>query len=165
MGLFNIYNNINYQLVRKTTNTIFFLNIVSISAQTTAGNASFNFLSLPYSPKASSLGGINISSLHPDLGLGMTNPSLLNPQMDGQLFIGSKPYFAGIQKSIVPIVEVSEVDEQSIISKVESVKESVKEVKLEVKQETLPTEKEESSEEGEESGDEDMEGSKKKKKE
>ena len=76
-----------------------------------------------------------------------------------------KPYFAGIQKSIVPIVEVSEVDEQSIISKVESVKESVKEVKLEVKQETLPTEKEESSEEGEESGDEDMEGSKKKKKE
>lgn len=77
---------------------VFFLNIVSISAQTTAGNASFNFLSLPYSPKASSLGGINISSLHPDLGLGMTNPSLLNPQMDGQLFIGSKPYFAGIQQ-------------------------------------------------------------------
>jgi hypothetical protein len=74
------------------------LNMGKSYAQTTAGNATFNFLSLPYSPKASSLGGINISSLNPDLGLSMSNPSLLNEQMDGQLYIGSKSYFAGIQQ-------------------------------------------------------------------
>jgi hypothetical protein len=69
-----------------------------LKAQTTAGNASFNFLSLPFSTKASSLGGINISSMGADLGLSMTNPSMLNEQMDGQMFIGIKPYFGGIQQ-------------------------------------------------------------------
>jgi len=33
-----------------------------------------------------------------DLGLSMTNPSMLNEQMDGQMFIGIKPYFGGIQQ-------------------------------------------------------------------
>jgi len=77
---------------------VYLFNSNPLKAQTTAGNATFNFLSLPYSPKATALGGINISSLSADLGLSMTNPSLMNQQMDGQMFIGIKPYFGGIQQ-------------------------------------------------------------------
>jgi len=67
-------------------------------AQTTAGNAVYNFLELPSSPKITALGGINISSIGNDLGLAMYNPSLLNEAMEHQLYIGIKPYFAGIQQ-------------------------------------------------------------------
>ncbi len=77
---------------------LFSLNVSFIHAQTTAGNASFSFLSLPTTPKASSLGGINISSLQSDIGLAMHTPSLLTSDMNGQLFVGIKPYFAGIQQ-------------------------------------------------------------------
>ena len=77
---------------------LFFLYTNTIQAQTTAGNASFQFLSLPYSAKATSLGGLNISSMGNDLGLAMYNPSLLNKEMNGQLQVGVKPYFAGIQQ-------------------------------------------------------------------
>ena len=66
--------------------------------QTTAGNAVYNFLELPYSAKATSLGGLNISSIGNDLGLSMYNPSLLNSDMDNELLIGVKPYLAGIQQ-------------------------------------------------------------------
>ena len=54
-----------------------------VMAQTTIGNiggkesnAVYNFLNLPHSAKASSLGGINISQIQPDLGLAMYNPAL-----------------------------------------------------------------------------------------
>jgi hypothetical protein len=73
-----------------------FLN--SSIAQTTAGNAVYNFLELPNSAKISALGGLNISSIGNDLGLAMYNPSLINEEMDHQLYIGIKPYFAGIQQ-------------------------------------------------------------------
>ena len=77
---------------------LFIVNVNAIQAQTTAGNASFNFLSLPYSAKATSLGGLNISSMGSDLGLAMYTPSLLTNEMNGQLYVGVKPYFAGIQQ-------------------------------------------------------------------
>jgi len=77
---------------------LFSLNVTFIHAQTTAGNASFSFLSLPSSPKASSLGGLNISSMQSDMGLAMHTPSLLTSDMNGQLLVGIKPYFAGIQQ-------------------------------------------------------------------
>ena len=77
---------------------LFIVDVNTIQAQTTAGNASFNFLSLPYSAKATSLGGLNISSMGSDLGLAMYTPSLLNNEMNGQMYVGVKPYFAGIQQ-------------------------------------------------------------------
>ncbi len=67
-------------------------------AQTTAGNAVYNFLELPNSAKITALGGLNISSIGNDLGLATYNPSLLNEEMDHQLYIGIKPFFAGIQQ-------------------------------------------------------------------
>ena len=69
-----------------------------IFAQTTAGNAVYQFLKLPYSAKATSLGGLNISSIGNDLGLAMTQPALLSTNLDGELQVSVKPYFAGIQQ-------------------------------------------------------------------
>jgi len=76
-----------------------------IMAQTTIGNvggkesnAVYNFLNLPYSAKASALGGINISRIQPDLGLAMYNPSLLMPSMDSWLHLSVKPYLADIKQ-------------------------------------------------------------------
>ena len=69
-----------------------------IFAQTTAGNAVYQFLKLPNSAKATSLGGLNISSIGNDLGLAMTQPALLSTNLDGELQVSVKPYFAGIQQ-------------------------------------------------------------------
>ncbi len=69
-----------------------------INAQATAGNAVFNFLKLPYTAKATSLGGLNISAIGKDLGLAMTQPAMLTPSMDGEIQVSVKPYFAGIQQ-------------------------------------------------------------------
>ena len=70
----------------------------SIIAQTTAGNAVYQFLKLPYSAKSTSLGGINISSIGDDLGLAMMQPALLSTKLDGEFQLSVKPYFAGIQQ-------------------------------------------------------------------
>jgi hypothetical protein len=70
----------------------------ALMAQTTAGNAVYQFLKLPYSAKATSLGGLNISSIGNDLGLAMTQPALLSTNLDGEMQVSVKPYFAGIQQ-------------------------------------------------------------------
>ena len=82
-----------------------FFCIPMVMAQTTIGNiggkesnAVYNFLNLPHSAKASSLGGINISRIQPDLGLAMYNPALLTPSMDSWLHLSVKPYLADIKQ-------------------------------------------------------------------
>jgi hypothetical protein len=70
----------------------------TLQAQTTAGNAAYQFLKLPYTAKATSLGGLNISSIGNDLGLAMMQHALLTTNMDGNLQVSVKPYFAGIQQ-------------------------------------------------------------------
>lgn len=74
--------------------------IVSIKgdAQAIGGNSVYNFLRIPYSAKATALGGINISTLNSDLGLAMYQPALYDETMDGQINVGVKPFFAGIQQ-------------------------------------------------------------------
>ena len=79
-------------------NSGWFIGGNSIFAQTTAGNAVYQFLKLPNSAKATSLGGLNISSIGNDLGLAMTQPALLSTNLDGELQVSVKPYFAGIQQ-------------------------------------------------------------------
>jgi len=85
-------------LIILLTFTINVLNIKLVYAQTTAGNAIYNFLSLPYSSKITALGGVNISSLGDDVGMAMYNPSLLTPSMDKTIALSVKPFFAGIQQ-------------------------------------------------------------------
>jgi len=69
-----------------------------IFAQTTAGNAVYQFLKMPSTAKATSLGGLNISSIGNDLGLAMTQPALLSTNLDGLLQVSVKPFFADIQQ-------------------------------------------------------------------
>lgn len=74
----------------------FFVRYNLVQGQKTNANEVYQFLTLPYSAKATSLGGINISSLGSDLGLAMYNPSLLDPSMDKTLHLSVKSYYANI---------------------------------------------------------------------
>ena len=76
----------------------FFVSTVSVRAQKSNANEVYQFLTLPYSAKATSLGGINISHLASDLGLAMYNPGLLDPSMDKMLHLSVKSYFSNIQQ-------------------------------------------------------------------
>lgn len=75
-----------------------FFSSFHLLAQNTGGNSTYNFLNLPYSAKASALGGMNISAIGNDLGLAMFNPSLLDSSMDGSLHLSIRPYYANIQQ-------------------------------------------------------------------
>ena len=76
----------------------FFVSTNTLRAQQSNADEVYHFLTLPYSAKATSLGGINISSLGSDLGLAMYNPALLDPSMDKTLHLSVKSYFANIQQ-------------------------------------------------------------------
>jgi hypothetical protein len=69
-----------------------------LQAQALGGNAVFNFVTLPYTAKATALGGINISALGNDLGLAMYNPALLDPEMDRSIQLSIKPYYASVHQ-------------------------------------------------------------------
>ena len=76
----------------------FFVSTLSVHAQKSNANEVYQFLSLPYSAKATSLGGINISHLGSDLGLAMYTPALLDPSMDKTIHLSVKSYFSNIQQ-------------------------------------------------------------------
>jgi len=76
----------------------FFVSTLPLRAQQSTANEVYQFLTLPYSAKATSLGGINISHLGSDLGLAMYNPALLDPSMDKTLHLSVKSYFSNIQQ-------------------------------------------------------------------
>jgi hypothetical protein len=76
----------------------FFVMTPHARAQKSNANEVYQFLNLPYSAKATSLGGINISNLGSDLGLAMYNPALLDPSMDKTIHLSVKSYFSNIQQ-------------------------------------------------------------------
>ena len=76
----------------------FYVSTLTLHAQRSNANETYQFLNLPYSAKATSLGGINISNLGSDLGLAMYNPGLLDPSMDKTIHLSVKSYFANIQQ-------------------------------------------------------------------
>ena len=76
----------------------FFVSTLPLRAQQSTANEVYQFLTLPYSAKATSLGGINISHLGSDLGLAMYNPALLDPSMGKTLHLSVKSYFSNIQQ-------------------------------------------------------------------
>jgi len=76
----------------------FFVSTFSLRAQSANANEVYQFLNLPYSAKATSLGGINISQLGSDMGLAMYNPALLDPSMDKNIHLSVKSYFSNIQQ-------------------------------------------------------------------
>jgi hypothetical protein len=78
----------------------FFVTIISFSFLTaypqTAGKNIYNFLDLPNSARAASLGGQQISIFDDDLNFVYQNPSLLNSSMSNQLTLNYIPYVAKI---------------------------------------------------------------------
>jgi hypothetical protein len=76
----------------------FFVSTSPVRAQQYSANEVYQFLTLPYSAKATALGGINISNLGSDLGLAMYNPGLLDPSMDKMLHLSVKSYFSDIKQ-------------------------------------------------------------------
>ncbi|OEK06513.1 type IX secretion system protein PorQ [Roseivirga misakiensis] len=67
----------------------------SASAQL-GGSRAFEFLNLPNNARQSALGGVNITSGWNDLGQIISNPALLNADMENQLVISRLSYFADI---------------------------------------------------------------------
>ena len=76
----------------------FLLSTSAVVAQKVNADEVYSFITLPYSAKATSLGGLNISSIGSDLGLAMYNPGLLESSMDKELHLSVKSYFSNIQQ-------------------------------------------------------------------
>jgi hypothetical protein len=79
---------------------IFFITLIFFSklpAQTLGGNAVFNFLSQSNNAQLSALGGVNVSSIGNDVGMGFQNPSLLRSNMHQQLSTSFNSFLAGIR--------------------------------------------------------------------
>lgn len=76
----------------------FLLSTSAVVAQKVNAYEVYSFITLPYSAKATSLGGLNISSIGSDLGLAMYNPGLLESSMDKELHLSVKSYFSNIQQ-------------------------------------------------------------------
>jgi len=66
------------------------------NAQVTGGRYAMEFLRLPNSPRASSLGGIAIAHPDNDISFAGQNPSLMRPGLHNQLGLNYNIYFAGI---------------------------------------------------------------------
>lgn len=77
---------------------MFLIKTKTSNAQSIGGNAVFNFVSLPSSAKSTAFGGLNISQLNADLGLAHHQPAFLSSNMDGQIHLSVKPYFASINQ-------------------------------------------------------------------
>ena len=75
----------------------FFPSVNEASCQFLGGSSTYNFLDLPATPQLSSLGGINISNRTNDIGLTLSNPSLLREEMSGQLHASFNAMYAGIK--------------------------------------------------------------------
>ena len=66
-------------------------------SQLLGGDNTYNFLELPITPQLSSLGGVNVSNRTNDIGLTISNPSLLRGDMSGQLHASFNLMYAGIK--------------------------------------------------------------------
>lgn len=68
---------------------------VSVTAKSQEGKSAFDFLGLPVSSHANSLGGNNISIVEEDLSMVRYNPALLGPEMDMIIDLNYMRYMAG----------------------------------------------------------------------
>ncbi len=76
-----------------STILLFSLSITSFAQE---GNAAFDFLRLPYSVRASALGGKNISTIENDPSNAFQNPGLLGPEMGRGVTVNYLSYLAGV---------------------------------------------------------------------
>lgn len=62
------------------------------SASAQEGSSAYSFLRIPVSSQAFALGGVNVSSINPDLSLIDQNPALLGPEIEAQIGLGYMHY-------------------------------------------------------------------------
>lgn len=65
------------------------------------GQQTFSFLNLPAGAKTAALGGVNVSVRDADPTMQLSNPALLNADMDGRLALTFVDYLADIKQSTV----------------------------------------------------------------
>lgn len=65
------------------------------------GQQAFSFLNLPPGAKTAALGGVNVSVRDADPTMLLSNPALLNAEMDGRLALSFVDYLADIKQSTV----------------------------------------------------------------
>lgn len=63
------------------------------------GQQAFSFLNLPTGAKAAALGGVNVSARDSDPTMFLSNPALLNTDMEGRLALSFVDYVADIKQS------------------------------------------------------------------
>lgn len=63
-----------------------------LGAKAQEGSSAYSFLRIPVSSQAFALGGVNISSINPDLSLIDQNPALLGPEIEAQMGLGYMHY-------------------------------------------------------------------------
>jgi hypothetical protein len=81
-------------LLRSVVTIVFAVACFLSRGQTIGGEAIYNFLKLPSSPGLSALGGVNVSYLNEDIGLGSNNPAILNESLHSQLALSFNSFFA-----------------------------------------------------------------------
>jgi len=79
---------------------LFVINSIVINAQI-GGNSTYEFLNVPVSARAGSLGGEIISTKDNDPNLSLNNPSLLSKEMNGMLTLTYLNYFADVNYGYV----------------------------------------------------------------
>lgn len=65
---------------------------IILGAQAQEGSSAYSFLRIPVSSQAFALGGVNVSSINPDLSLIDQNPALLGPEIEAQMGLGYMHY-------------------------------------------------------------------------
>lgn len=72
--------------------------LISVAyGQTLGGNAVFGFLAQPQTARVSALGGVNVSEISGDAGMGFQNPALLRDGMHQQAMASFNMFLAGIK--------------------------------------------------------------------
>jgi hypothetical protein len=74
-----------------------FIGLHPANSQTLGGDAAYAFLKLPASPQLTALGSVNTSVPSGDITLSFHNPSLLRPDMHGQMAADFNLFYAGIK--------------------------------------------------------------------
>lgn len=85
----------------KTTLLAFFLSISLLSFSQTGGESAFPFLDLNYNARSAGLGGDFISVKDQDINMGISNPSLLNSEMEKSLGFNQSILAGGINYGMV----------------------------------------------------------------
>lgn len=71
---------------------------VAAQAQHLGGRNAFAFVQLPASAQQAALSGYNVSLVNRNVNLFLTNPALLNAEMDKQASVNYHPYYADISR-------------------------------------------------------------------